>query len=318
MDAQFDELWRDRLEPWLASLEAERQRGAKEFWAWMAAACVAGLVAGAILAARSGDLLFLPVCVFLGVLVSWFAAGGRLDALRTRVKFGLNSCIAEACGLRYAFKPAAPVRFEVLKELGLLPAHSQRSFEDHFSGERQGCDFELYEAHLEKRHGSGASTQFATVFRGVLIRISFPRRVEGVTVITRDIGILNDWEALGRAFASRELQRIRLVDPQFESIFEVYGSDQVLARYMLDPAFMERLRRLEAALMGQNVRAVFDEHSGEGELLIAAETGNQFEIGSMFEPLADPARVRTVVHELTRVTEIIESLVKPPVLGEGG
>jgi hypothetical protein len=318
MNEEFQGLWRETLEPWLASLEAERKSSVTQFIAWGIGGMALGLAVAAYFVMDGGDYFFLLIGLVFGVVAGMLIGGRRLERLRKSVKSELNTKIAEVCQLRYALKPAAPARFETFRGYGLVPSYTRCAFEDHFAGERRGCDFELYEAHLEQRRRSGKTTHYVTVFRGVLIRITFPRKVEGVTIITRDIGIFNGLEALGRSFGSKKLERIGLVDPAFEKAFEVYGTDQVLARYMLDPAFMERLLRLETALKGKNVRAAFDEHSGQGELLIAAETGNLFEAGSMFKPLADEARVKTVVTELSLVTEIIENLVKAPELGEGG
>ena len=318
MDDEYQGLWRETLEPFLVSLETERKKSATQFVVWAAAGALVGFAAAFYFYTRGGEIFFLPMGAFFGVVAGLLIGGGRLDRLRKSVKLELNSKLAEACQLNYALTPAEPARFATLRGLGLLPSFTRCGFEDHFSGERLGCDFELYEAHLEERRSTGKSSHWVTVFRGVVIRINFPRRVEGVTVITRDKGVFNGLEALGRSFGSKKLERIGLVDPVFEKAFEVYGTDQVLARYMLNPAFMERLLRLETALKGKNVRAAFDEHSGQGELLIAAETGNLFEVGSMFKPLADQARVVTLITQLKLVTEIIENLVKPPELGEGG
>ncbi|WP_417498016.1 DUF3137 domain-containing protein [Maricaulis sp.] len=318
MNEEFQGLWRETLEPWLASLEAERKTSVSRFIAWTGGMALIGLAAGVYFYTREPEFMFPVIGAFFGVVAGMLIGSRRMERLRKSIKAELNTKIAEVCQLSYALKPAAPARFETFRAFGLLPSYTRCNFEDHFSGERLGCDFELYEAHLEQRRRSGKSTHWVTVFRGVLIRVNFPRKVEGVTVITRDAGIFNGLAALGRSFGSKKLERIALVDPEFEKAFEVYGTDQVLARYMLDPAFMERLVRLEKALKGKNVRAAFDEHSGEGELLIAAETGNQFEAGSMFKPLADEARIKTIIDDLTRVIGIIEDLVKAPELGEGG
>ncbi|SDM03266.1 DUF3137 domain-containing protein [Maricaulis salignorans] len=318
MNEAFQGLWRETLEPWLASLEAERKASVSRFIAWTAGMSLIGLAAGVYFYTREPEFMFPLIGTFFGLVAGMLIGGRRMERLRKTIKAELNTKIAEVCQLNYALAPSEPARFATFRAYGLLPSYTRCRFEDHFSGERLGCDFELYEAHLEERRRSGKSTHWVTVFRGVLIRINFPRKVEGVTVITRDAGIFNGLAALGRSFGSKKLERVALVDPEFEKAFEVYGTDQVLARYMLDPAFMERLVRLEKALKGKNVRAAFDEHSGEGELLIAAETGNQFEAGSMFKPLADEARIKTIIDDLTRVIDIIENLVKPPELGEGG
>lgn len=312
----WDAVWDETLGPWLEGLEAERQSAVRQRLYWV----IAGVVVAAVLAVVFLWFTPIPQVALFGGGLALFggAAIGHqpVSRLQKRVKQKLNSAIAEALSLRYAEMPAEPARFQTFRDYGLLPGYSRRKFEDHFSGERQGCDFELYEAHLEQKRRSNKRTYYVTVFRGALIRITFPRQVAGVTVITRDNGWFNGLSALGMSWGGKGLERIGLVDPKFEKIFEVYGDDQVMARYMLTPSFMERLLALETALHGKKVRAMFDEASGQGELLIAAETGNRFEPGSMSKPLADKARVHTMVRELEEILAVIDLLVEPAQFGE--
>lgn len=55
---------------------------------------------------------------------------------------------------------------------------------------------------------------------------------------------------------------------------------------------------------------MFDQDSGKGELLIAAETGNLFEVGSMWKPLADQGRIKSIIDELNLVTGLVKMLVE--------
>ena len=310
-DADFDTLWREKLEPALAAKEIERRRAVRSFVMALsvgAALAAAGFMLIASLDDDVGALIMLPILVM--IMAGAFGYNG-LRKLSREIKQTLLDAIAGAYGLRYAEKPSSPARFSEFRGHGLLPHYDRTSFEDHFEGEIHGSDFELYEAHLETRHRTKNGTRWVTRFRGVLIRIDFPRNVEGVTVIVRDKGWFNALEGLTRGMGDKKLKRIGLVDPKFEDIFQVYGDDQVMARYMLTPSFMERLLELETALSGKQVRAAFDQHLGGGELLIAAETGDRFEPGSMFKPLADKARFRTLEEELRLVTEIIDLLVEP-------
>jgi hypothetical protein len=310
-DADFDTLWRDKLEPALAGKEVERRRAVRGFV--MALSVGAALTAAAFMVIASlgddvGGLIMVPIVI---MIISGAVGYGGLRKLSREIKQTLLDAIADAYGLRYAEKPYAPARFSEFRGHSLLPHYDRKSFEDHFEGAIHGADFELYEAHLETKHRTKNGTRWVTRFRGVLIRINFPRNVEGVTIIVRDKGWFNAFEGLTRGMGDRKLKRIGLVDPKFEDVFQVYGDDQVMARYMLTPSFMERLLELETALSGKKVRAAFDQHLGGGELLIAAETGNRFEPGSMFKPLADPERFKTLVEELRLVTEIIDLLVEP-------
>lgn len=311
-----NQLWTETLEPWLAGLEKDRKRYILLRWRWTAGGTALALVVAGVLAWQNVEAVPIVMALVLGPFLGYMIGSHALHAMSKRIKAELNTKIAGALGLAYSPTPYAPSRFDRLRDFGLLPSSDRRRFEDHFAGERDGCEFELYEAHLEQRRRSKKRTYYVTVFRGVIIRINFPRKVEGITVITRDAGWFNGVQSFARGFGAHKLERIGLVDPAFEKAFEVYGNDQVLARYMLTPSFMERLLALETSLKGKNVRAAFDEDSGEGELLIAAETGNLFEVGSMSKPLTEPGRFNKIVEELGHITGLIDLLVAPAQLGE--
>jgi hypothetical protein len=318
---------REDLSPWLQAKEAERQRAVRRFLVSIPIALGLAVTAGAV-----GAIFAWPTGVI--VLLSIAAAGivlglgaSAMSSLRRTVKVELNTRIAEAFGLSYREKPPTPSRFEAFKGHGLVPGGDRRSFEDNFQGALHGAEFELYEAHVEERRRSKNRTYYVTVFRGALIRIRFPRTVEGVTLVTRDKGIFNAFESWGKkTFGSngKKLERIGLVDPTFEKQFEVYGTDQVMARYLLTPSFMERLLELEALLKGKNVRCVFDEslteEAGQGELLIAAETGNLFEPATLFKPLTDPKRVDDLYADIKTIERIAGTLLESPMdrMGEPG
>jgi hypothetical protein len=107
-------------------------------------------------------------------------------------------------------------------------------------------------------------------------------------------------------FGSGEgLKRVGLEDPKFEKVFEVYGSDQVEARYLVHPVLMERLLDLEASFHGQKLRCAFE----YGDLLIAVEGGNLFEPGDLFKPLPDPARARRIVEEIGKVLRVMDGVL---------
>lgn len=316
LSPEMETIWREELSPFLAEREEARKAAVKQLFLGIAIGAAIGLAACIGMTATGNwnfGIFALVVLTFLGGAIG----ATKLNGLRKEIKLGLLNRLAEALGLAYALKPAEPARFDVFCEHGLLPPHNRRSFEDHFSGTLHGAPFELYEAKLVQKRQSGKNTTYVTVFQGALIRVEFPRTVEGVTLVMRDAGWFNGLGALVlKRYGNKKLERVRLVDPTFEKIFEVYSTDQVMSRYLLTPSFMERLLSLETSMKGKKVRAGFDERLGGGELLIAVETGNLFEPGSMFKPLNDDGRVRTLIDEIDTVTGIIDQLVRPAVVGE--
>ena len=91
-----------------------------------------------------------------------------------------------------------------------------------------------------------------------------------------------------------------------EKIFEAYGTDQVEARYLLTPTFMQRLVDLEKSVDGKNIRFGFI----GGQLLIAIETENRYEPGSMFKPLIETARTQKILDEIGAIYDVIDGVIE--------
>ncbi len=159
-------------------------------------------------------------------------------------------------------------------------------------------------SHLEtrQRDSKGRET-WSTVFRGSVIRLAFPDEFLGVTVVKRDAGIFNMFQKGGR-----DMQKIGLVDSRFEKIFEVFGTDQVEARYLVHPVFMEKLLELEKNFQGGKIRCGFI----RGDLLICVEGRDRFEIGGMFSTLVSQDRVSKMADDVTTVMSLLDTVLAGP------
>jgi hypothetical protein len=303
-DEMFDELYRTRIQPCFAANEAARIAGVAAFKR-------RGLIAGAIalllivVAAIFSRQATLPmVAAIFGAIVGGLWAYSPLAQLSQKLKREYCSAIAEAMGASFTIGGFDPPAFQRIRSLSLVPGFSRSKFEDRFFGAHRSASFDLYEAHLEQRHtDSKGRTRYSTVFRGQLIRLHFPRDFLGTTIVRRDAGVFNAFG--GGSSNGQKLERVGLVDPKFERIFEVWGTDQVEARYLVHPVMMERLVELETALHSKRLRCGFE----GGDLLIAVEGGNLFEPGDLFRPLVDPARARRIVDEIASVVRVMDHVL---------
>ncbi len=114
--------------------------------------------------------------------------------------------------------------------------------------ERVHADDELYGAHrglplniVELKLDAGSGKNKRTVFDGLLVTIDLPRDTHAITAVVSDAG---DFGNFAERMRKSGRQRVRLEDPVFERTYEVYGTDQVAARALLHPAFMEKLLAL--------------------------------------------------------------------------
>ena len=292
----FPAYYEAEIAPYLAGKEKARRQAVTNF----------AILVGSLGALAAAIGLFAPIgeargqAAFFVAFIGLAGATWLLNRTRTDIAHGLLEKIAGRLGCAYRGKIERPAYFEAFRALKLLPNHNREAWEDEVVGARAGASFTLCEAHLRyKTSGKNSSTR--TVFHGQLILIDYPKPFLGETVLLRDAGVFNALGKPGRAFA-----RAQLASPDFERAFEAWTTDQVEARDLLDPIVLERFLELERLFDGKKLRAAF---SG-GKLMIAIETGDRLQLGTMFAPLEDPARVERVLKEFDVVFDLIDVLVK--------
>jgi hypothetical protein len=138
---------------------------------------------------------------------------------------------------------ALSYRQAIVPDLGTL--HGEGIFEDfdrviaedEIFGTYRGLAVSIIELSLTKESGDTRRT----VFNGLLTQIDLPRRLNGTTAVIADGGMFGNFrDRLG----ARGRERVRIEDPRFEKAYEVYGTDQISARALLTPAFIERFLAL--------------------------------------------------------------------------
>lgn len=203
----------------------------------------------------------------------------RAKAIR-QTKEGINSALAAALRLTYSHDCEPGAGFERARLFRMLPGYTRAKFEDLWAGQIGSRAFTLHEAHLEQRRQSGKNTRYVTVFRGPVMTISAGRRFHGVTLVERSgkhrkFGFFGEKEQL--EVSGQTLQKVDMVHPGFEDQFTIYSTDQVEARYLVHPGYVERMIALESAFSGQKIRTLFH----EGEVTVVLEAKNMFESGQM-------------------------------------
>ncbi|MDP3740154.1 MAG: DUF3137 domain-containing protein [Hyphomonadaceae bacterium] len=124
-----------------------------------------------------------------------------------------------------------------LVDEGVMASFERVHADDEIFGTHRNLPLNIVE--LKTERGTGKSRR--TLFDGLLVTLSLPRDTEAVTAVSPELGGLGNF--FKRVGATRR-QRIALEDPVFEKIYEVYGNDQVAARALLHPAFMEKFLAL--------------------------------------------------------------------------
>lgn len=231
------------------------------------------------------------------------AAKGRspisLDYIKFQTKTKILNGICGFVGWSYQRSFAVSLHLDRFRDLGLLT--SKFDFErisDRVTGEIRGAGFESFHLGLEWRQ-EGDQRASKPSFEGRIIIVEFERSSLGKTVVLRDKGAFNP-KVRG------DMKRVGLVDPVFEKIFEAYSTDQVEARYLLTPDFMQRLVDLENVVEGENIRFGF----ADKNLLIAIETENKFDVGDMTKSVTETARTQKILDEIGAIYNVVDGVMK--------
>lgn len=304
MQVDVDQLMDGELGRWLTDQSGMRRAArqqAQSRWMWSG-----GLLACVLAYAWFVSGWSWPFSVFLTIALSIGAgAWGYMPIANASnaIKVGINTAIARSFGLSYAAELEPGAEFKLARTYGLLPHYNRRHTEDRWFGALEGHDFSLYEAHLEVRRGSGKNKRWETVFRGALLEVEFGRSFGSTTLLQR-AGTHRKWFGLGgsRDHVSFKGHRLDLVDqvhPAFEDAFGVYSDDQVEARVLVHPSYIEHLIALERAFKGDQLRALFH----RGRVIIAVESERLFESGSVDES-GDRERVREAAEQFTALAKL--------------
>lgn len=260
-----------------------------------------------VLAADWGfEFKFFASMIAAGLAAAWGYAP-RAKAIK-ETKRGINSAIAGALGLTYEMEFEPGEGFDLARRYALVPGFDRSSFEDRWSGPLGTRAFTLHEAHLEERRGSGKNRRWVTVFRGAILTITFERRFHGTTKVERAGKHRGFFGGAKESIEldGKQLDYVDMVHPEFADLFSVWSDDQVEARYLVHPVYVERVLAVEQAFRGKDVRTLF--HGGELVIVIASD--DMFESGSMHAS-EDRAKVERCVDQFMTLVGLCEALNEP-------
>lgn len=302
-----DAMMRGELGEWLGRQGQVREEARQKSHSRLVKCAMIGLpVAGVLLVAPviSGNLKFFLIAAAAMFSAVWIYAP-RAKAVR-ETKEGINSALARALGLEYFHDTTPGTGFERAVMFRMVPTFQRSGFEDLWTGTLAGRAFSMHEAHLQQKRSSGKNTHYVTVFQGPVMTMQFERSFHGTTLVER-AGKHKKFGFFGEAddvsFKGIDLQKVDMVNPVFEDEFTIYSTDQVEARYLVHPTYVERLIALERAFAGQKIRTLFH----EGEVTIVLEAKNMFESGHM-DSGRDREMVETCVSQFMSMADLAAAL----------
>ena len=310
----FNAYYKTEIAPWLAEHESSRQRAATrvKILTTITLILVAAIIAAGLLKTGFGpwseikDGLggYIGVAIFT-LAIGLFAAFWGTGRLKSEIKSFLLDKISAFFSISYSAK-AENFPFHEFKSY--LPRYDTKRLEDEFSGTHEGVEFQFSEAKLKQRRGSGENRSHVVVYHGLLYHFTFSKPFQGYTSVCPNSG--PEWltTPLWKSGNKQEVEKVRLEDPGFEEVFDVYSSDQVEARCLLTPSFMERItalsRKTDTKSLGR-LKIIFKENH---MLVFIKAYKDMFEAGSIFSSLNNTDHIQALLDETGIVFDIIDTL----------
>lgn len=206
----------------------------------------------------------------------------------------------------------------IFTKSNLISRYNSSIFDDIFKGHFKDTNLEIIEAkfyisennsstiHQNNRHNrhnelyrqgnfSIRKNNKNTTFSGVIVKLTMNKNFQGNTVIKPD--------SIGHKSPSSKLKHTTLEDVQFEKKFDVFTDDEVEARYLITPSFMERLKNMQVAFKADKVSCAFYDKY----LLVGLDTKEDlFSIGDLNQPLNDDKQFFMMFEEILSIIKLID------------
>jgi len=177
--------------------------------------------------------------------------------------------------------------------------------DDLVSGKVGATRIQFSELNAVHESGSGKNKHRTTVFRGIFFIGDFNKHFIGQTIVLPDTA-QKLFGRFGQKLQSLNVFRgklIKLEDPEFESHFVVYGSDQVEARYILSTSLMARITDFKE----KTGKRIYLSFIGSMVFVAISYTRNLFE-PKLFKTLLDFGPIRQYYEDLALVIGIVDDL----------
>lgn len=196
-----------------------------------------------------------------------------------------------------------------LLTFGLVPEANSGYFSDAITGVYNGIKLEVARAGIDLITQTDKGTQRTPIFHGIVIKLEMNKKFSGKTVVRANLGVIDKIEQ-GNLMQSAmqdlsDLQKVDLEDVEFAQKFSVLATDQVEARYLLTPAFMERLLKLLEIYNAPYLHCGF---FAEQFIIMIPTAYDYFNADDPFEPATFQDDINMLIDQMNHILAIIYQL----------
>ena len=172
--------------------------------------------------------------------------------------------------------------------------------DESFQGQFGDTEFSLLEATIKQKNRK----KNEIIFSGSFIAIKMHKKVTGhsVAINCNNQTIFDELNIFEKTHAG--LESVEIEDGEFMNEYQIYSNNQIEIRYILTPAFIERLKELKKVFNASRVDMAFF----NGYALLGVHTGNLFDTFTINNPVTDTSIFSSFYDEMKALGKLIETL----------
>ena len=294
----FDSL-AQKLAPTLQVLENKRKellrKGRSEGLIYAAIFLVVGVIVLLILKLEG---IFGPiVIVVISVIILITCINNKSKIFSSFYKEEVVDEIIHAFCPNATYSPNNGVSEELFRNSGLFTSPDRYHAEDLIEGCLDKTSFICSEVHAEERRArstkNGVQYYWEDIFKGFLFIADFHKEFQGETTVLRDSFFKIKMGA----------SRVKMENPDFEKVFDVFSTNQIEARYLITPSMMERMLKLDSNFK----KGVTISFRNSMILVAIPDSKNRFE-ADVWSSLSDMSILKSDFVVLQSLLEIVDEL----------
>jgi hypothetical protein len=153
---------------------------------------------------------------------------------------------------------------------------------------------------------SGSGKERRTSFEGLLVEVTLPRKLSATTAVIAGTGAFGSFRDRLR---TGDRQRVELEDPRFAASYDVWSTDQIAARALLTPAFMERLLALRGSESSIDGRPLVLGRDNRLTLVVPRAGRDHFAVPGFREAAASRTALIALNDHITAVLAIADAVI---------
>lgn len=240
--------------------------------------------------------------VAVGAMAGYYSASRDGSAAYARLYLGRVLPLLAARFGDLSFRSPAQLVLQALNSDRLFDDYDRVVSNNEFFGTHRGLPISI--ATLLLTWGSGKQRRVS--FEGLLVEVTLPRALQGTTTVIAGAGA---FASLRHWLKTSDRQHVVLEDPQFAAAYDVWSTDQIAARALLTPAFMERLLGLSGPAVSIDGRPLAVAHDNRLTLVIPRYGRDHFMAPGFRKAAASRASLLALYDQIARVLAVADAVI---------